>query len=170
MLHRLTAALIAALVPTIANAQIDAPQTHADSIALAIAVYGVALSNGTQTSHGSVQPELVCVRGVTPAKDPPAEVIAALQENRTLLVRPMSAFKTEPLGRSINQALVVDTLTGKRAVSISTGAPEFELDGSFKVETAYYEHGLSAGGWLCKGKRRADRTWQVTTCTMLWIS
>lgn len=153
------------------SVQAQGPTTRADSVALVIAIYGVAFTNGTQTAHAATLPDLVCVQGPRPGVDPPRAVLDALQRDRSLLVRPMSACKTEPLGGATRGiSLVVDTLTGKRGISVSAGEPKFEADGSFTVETGYYQHGLSGAGWLCRGRRRSDQGWEITSCTMRWIS
>jgi hypothetical protein len=147
------------------------PGTRADSLALAIAIYEVAVSNGTQTAHADTTPALVCVGGNQPATDPPAEVLEALRARRTLLIRPLSACKTEPLSREgWGRSLVVDTLTGARGISVSATAPTFGAKSAFVFNTHYYQNGLSAGEWQCRGKRRSDGGWAITTCTMLWIS
>ena len=166
--------LLAACVTT-STAQAPAivgPRTYSDSLALAISIYSVALTNGTQTAHAADHAQLVCVKGTQPNADPPAAVLAALQSNRTLLIRPMSACRQEPLGGPAPRgaSLVVDTLTGKRGIWVSAGVPVFNADGTFGVETRYYQHGLSGAGWQCRGKRRSDGGWEITTCTMLWIS
>jgi hypothetical protein len=146
------------------------PTTGADSLALMNAIYLVALSNGTQTAHAATGPEVVCARGLRPDSDPPAAVIDALQKDRSLLIRPMSACIQEPVRSTRDGSLVVDTLTGKRGISISVTEPVFAADGSFKFDTGYYQHGLSSAGWTCFGRRRSDQAWEVTRCTMNWIS
>ena len=157
--------------PAMLAAQSVGPQTRADSISLAIAIYEVAVSNGTQTAHSDAKAALVCVGGFQRATDPPAEVLEALRARRTLLIRPLSACKREPLGsESGGGSLVVDTLTGARGISVSSTAPVFDAEGVFVVNTRYYEAGLSAGEWRCRGRRRPDGAWAITTCTMLWIS
>jgi hypothetical protein len=82
----------------------------------------------------------------------------------------MSACTTEPLRGASAPSLVVDTLTGKRGISISATDPVFEDDGTFTVETHYYQNGLSSAGWECRGRRVIDERWEITTCKMLWIS
>jgi hypothetical protein len=162
-------ALLGETAPALAQAQ--GPTTAADSMALAITIYSVALSNGTETAHAASLPEVVCVGGVRPGVDPPRAVIDALQENRTLLVRAGSACRTEPLIAKRSVSLVVDTLTGKRGISIFANEPTFAGDDTFTFNTGYYQHGLSGGGWTCKGRRRSDRQgWEVLTCTLTWIS
>jgi hypothetical protein len=76
-LRVLALALAALAIPMIVRAQESGPTTHSDSIALAITIYSVALSNGTQTAHDAPGVELVCVRGSRAATDPAPEVIAA---------------------------------------------------------------------------------------------
>ncbi|MBL0171316.1 MAG: hypothetical protein IPP90_11390 [Gemmatimonadaceae bacterium] len=154
-----------------ATVRAQGPTTMADSMALAITIYGVAFTNGTQTAHAATQPELVCVQGPDPGVDPPRVVIDALQQGRAMLLRPMSACKVMLLGAAPRgTSLVVDTLTGKRGISVSVGEPSFATDGSFTVATGYYQHGLSAASWVCKGRRRSDQSWEITSCTMQWIS
>jgi hypothetical protein len=74
-----------------------------------------------------------------------------------MLIRPISACRTEPLrGSRRGVPLVVDTVTGKRGISVSASEPVFASDGTFTVEMRYYEHGLSAAGWTCTGRRRSS--------------
>jgi hypothetical protein len=163
------------------------PVSAADSLALSITVYNAAFRNGVETAYRA---PLVCVRGLRPppdpgdgpresfqkrqvaTADPPLAVLAALQKDRAMIVRPMSACRTEPLGefnRSISTSLVVDTLTGERGISISASMPVFAKDGTFSFVTEYYQHGLSGGGWRCEGRRERD-AWIIVKCTELWIS
>ena len=141
-----------------------------DSLAMTIAIYTTAFTNGTGTAHGAAQPEVVCVRGFAARTDPPAEVIAALQKDRTMLVRPMSVCRVDPLsGAARSVSLVVDTLTGKRGISIGVSSLVVSDNGSFTFRTGYYQHGLSAASYKCEGRR--DRgAWIVTGCTLEWIS
>lgn len=143
-----------------------------DSLALLIAVYGAAFSNGTRTAHAAALPELVCIRGIGPAVDPPAGVLEAMRRGRTILVRPMSVCRVEPPGadrRQSGNSLVIDTLTGKRGISIHASAPKFDSDSTFSFDTDYYQHGLSAGGFTCIGRRERG-TWVVMRCDLRWIS
>lgn len=151
-----------------ANAQ--EPATPADSISLMIAIYEVALTNGIRTAHAAALPELVCVRGLGGVGDPPQAVLDALAKKSALLVRPLSACRIEPLREISSVSLVVDTLTGKRGISISAGEPKFEPDGSFTVDIGYHQHGLSGASWLCEGRRRSDNGWEMTSCQMRGIS
>ena len=159
------------LVTRVPSIHAQAPSTRADSVALLITIYGVAFTNGTQTAHSAGLPEVVCVQGQRPRVDPPREVLDALQKDRTVLVRPMSACKTQGLlNAPRGTSLVVDTLTGKRGITVHAGEPTFDADGSFTVQTSYYQHGLSAADWVCKGRRRSDQSWEITSCTMTRIS
>jgi hypothetical protein len=110
-------------------AHAQGPTSAADSLALMQAIYRVAFSNGTQTAHAAALPELVCVKGQPPNTDPPQVVLDTLQAGRVLLVRPMSACTIDPrvTARS-STSLVVDTLTGKRGISIAAAAPKFASD------------------------------------------
>src|SRR5687768_311372 len=106
------ATLLAASLPASGSAQ-DIRVSAADTLALAVTIFRVAFSNGTQTAHAAAQPELVCVGRASELGDPPTAVIDSLQSGRTLLVRPISACRREPLGRSTRGvSLMVDTLTG----------------------------------------------------------
>jgi hypothetical protein len=158
------------------------PSTAADSLALTLTIYATAFTNGTQTAHADRLPEVVCVRGLTTSaldrplgrteseQDPPAAVLTALRKDRALLVRPMSACRREPLRAGTgSMSLVVDTLTGKRGISISASTPVFRPSGTFTFTTSYYQGGRSAGGWTCEGRRERD-AWVVTKCELGWIS
>ena len=176
----MTAVAILAITPGLGSAQ--EPKSAADTLALTLTIYTAAFTNGTQTAHAAAAPELVCVRGLTTHPldqplarmesqlDPPAAVLNALQKDRALLVRPMSACRREPLRPGTgSMSLVVDTLTGKRGISISASTPVFGPSGTFFFTTGYYEHGRSAGGWTCEGRRERD-SWVITKCEMRWIS
>lgn len=167
--------LILRMVPVVvenAACCTSAPQarTSGDSLAMMIAAYTTAFTNGTGTAHGAAKPEVVCVQGLAARSDPPAEVVAALQKDRTMLVRPMSGCRIEPLsGATRSVSLVVDTLTGKRGISIGVSSLVVSDDGSFTFRTGYYQHGLSAASYKCEGRR--DRgAWVVTACKLEWIS
>ena len=170
-LSALVGAAMIASTPITSSAQ--GPTTSADSLELAKVIYGVALTNGTQTAHSAAQAELVCVQGPRAGVDPPSAILDALQKDRSLLIRPMSACRQEPLMlQSLidKTSLIVDTVTGKRGISISAGEPKFGADETFTVTTGYYQHGLSSAQWTCSGRRRADRSWEIARCTLLWIS
>jgi hypothetical protein len=175
-----TAMALVALASGVGFAQ--APTTAADSLAVTIAIYTAAFGNGTQTAHTGKLPEVVCVRGITTTPldrpmgrveselDPPAEVVAALQKDRTLLVRPMSACRREQRRPEAgSMSLIVDTLSGKRGISISVSTPVFGPSGTFTFTTGYYEGMRSSGGWTCEGRRERS-AWVVTKCEMRWIS
>jgi hypothetical protein len=155
-------------VPAPTPPAVNGPVSAADSLELFKAIYAVAFTNGTGTAHSAKLPDVVCVQGYPPATDPPPSIITALQENRTLIVRKFSACTMAPMTAS--ESRVIDTLTGKRGISISVSALVFTDADNFTVNTGYYQHGLSAAGWTCVGRRTSDRRWEITRCTMRWIS
>lgn len=164
-------ALTVGLTASMRTTDAQTPTTQADSAALAVAIYRVAFTNGTHTAHAATLPDVVCVQGQRPGVDPSPAILDSLQEGRSSLVRPMSACKIQALrGSPRGVSLVVDTLTGKRGITVWAGEPTFAADGSFTVDTRYYQHGLSAGDWRCKGRRRSDQGWEITSCTLLRIS
>ena len=149
------------------------PVSRADSLELSTVIFRTAIEHATRTSYRAPHPRLVCLAaGEQRSADPFPEVIAALQSIDSLVVRPMSACRREPLGSfaaSTRTPLVVDTLTGKRGIMISASNPRFADDGTLTVEVGYYEHGLSSAGWTCTGRRQSIG-WAITTCRMTRIS
>ena len=82
----------------------------------------------------------------------------------------MSVCKVDPIPREMPRAsLVVDTLTGKRGISVGADAPVFNDDGTFSVNVEYYQHGLSSAFWACSGRRTTDG-WKIESCNLEWIS
>ncbi len=147
------------------------PLSEADSLQLAIVIFTTAVEHGTRTSYRASHPRLVCVaHGVREWTDPPEAVLAHLREIDSLIVQPISACEQQPLDNAPpGPPLIVDPLTGRRGIRVSASDPRFAADGSFTVELGYYEHGLSAAGWTCTG-RRLDGGWEITECRMDWIS
>lgn len=169
-LRRTIIAAMALMIPGSAGAQ-DLRRSATDSLALAVTIYRVAFSNGTQTAHGVAKPELVCVRGNPWTADPPLAIVDSLQRGTTHLLRPNSACRQDrPTSAARGVSLVVDTLTGKRGISIAASEPVFSADGTFTFETNYYEHGLSSASWDCSGRRVGPERWEIVACRLTRIS
>ena len=174
----LTLLLVVTMSPPLL-AQRGAPTTGPDSAALWGVIFRAAVDSGLRTSYPAARPRLVCVAfhrsvradgTVEALSDPPAGVIATLAQIDSLIVRPVSACRLEPLGDGLSEIpLMVDALTRKRGIRVSASSPQFAPNGSFTVLLGYYEHGLSSAGWTCTG-RRGRVTWEITTCRMDWIS
>ena len=156
------------LVATSACAPQPSPHDRFDTASLWIELYRKALDLGLRTAHASEEPVLVCVAGVDGRIL--ASVVDALAESTTLLVRPNSACRQEPLfSAPRGRSLVVDTLTGRRGIQIRADGLNVDSTGGFTMRLSYYEHGLSSAFWRCRGQRTATK-WEVTECTMTSIS
>ena len=160
--------ILGSVLVAVSSLKAQIPRTRADSKDILVIMYHNAFQNGLKTAHASEAPALVCVG--RDKKDAPLFVLSALADSTRLLIRPLSACRTEPLrSPSTGQSLVVDTLTGKRGITIDVYGPAFNADGTFTFWTSYYENGRSAGDWECIGEAKGFG-WQVASCRLTRIS
>ncbi len=147
------------------------PLDRADSLALIVAIYEMAVTNGIRVAHADTRPEVVCIAGAKTSADPPAEVMEALKPRPDIIFRPRSACRIEPVEPpQSSRSLVVDNITGRRGIVVTAEQPRMAPDGSFVVVMTYYEHGLSSAVFACQGGRRDDGRWEVSLCRMPVIS
>ena len=139
-----------------------------DTLAVLTVLYRRAFELGLRTAHASEKPALVCI--AAGRSDPVASFVSTLADSSSLLVRPASACRTEPLGiPSTSGSLVVDTLTGRRGIKINVFNLAFPTADAYSAHITYWENGLSGAYWECTGRRQRGR-WDIPSCRMTSIS
>jgi hypothetical protein len=172
-------ALVGALVlaPGVSRAQATDPVDHADSIALSVAVFRVAIVHGQLTAHGAAVPEVFCLAmarfGPSPTGErfgePDSTVVARVSEKFSN-ARPMSACHVDPRSNATDhRSLVVERATERRGIVVWMEPPARDTTGALTVHIGFNENGLSAAYWICAIRRTAQE-WVVNACRMIGIS